>query len=161
MQSRARVTNGQIVFTSDYAETLFKQRAEGKDLIITVDESPSKEIRGFFEGAVIPFLYWQSLKSGWTNYAETREALLMEFLPKWVIDLKGQRQKSRVSSAALSRVAYKRLVNDVLNWMADQGYELPDAEDYKKWRDSAPLKGEEYPPLARLKLRAKNLGGTI
>lgn len=30
------------------------------------------------------------------------------------------------------------------------GYVVPDSEDYKRWRDSAPLKGEVYPPLARL-----------
>ena len=32
----------------------------------------------------------------------------------------------------------------------ENGYEFPDSEDYKKWRDSSPLIGQVYPPLNRI-----------
>ena len=45
---------------------------------------------------------------------------------------------------------FRRFLEEVLRWMEQQGMELPDAEDFKRWRDSAPVKGEIYPPLKRL-----------
>ncbi len=34
--------------------------------------------------------------------------------------------------------------------MEENGYVIPDSEDYIIWRDSGPMFGEVYPPLKKL-----------
>jgi len=43
------------------------------------------------------------------------------------------------------------LIETIVRWMEQQGMEVPDPKEYKKWKDSAPPAGEIYPQLLRWK----------
>ncbi len=148
---RARVKGKQILFTSPISEQRFFELADGKDVNISIDDKPTGEMRRFFEGAVVPAIFYQNPFSGWENFSDAREALLIEFLPRWAFNLKGERVRSRRSSTELNKKSFTALLDIVTNWMLEQGMEIPDPEEYKRWRDSAPDKGEIFPQLKRLK----------
>lgn len=128
----------------------YLKKYKGKDVKIAVDDKPTTEMRRYLEGAVIPYIFLQS-DNAWTNYEDCREAILLEFLPKWVIDMSGNRAKTRISTTELSKEKFKNLIEQLNNWMEQNGYEIPDSIEFNNWKNSAPIAGEEYPPLVRLK----------
>lgn len=150
MQISGRVIDGHIK-AAPRSWAVFKEKAEGKDIIITIDDEASANKRKFFEGAIVPAVFYQNPHSGWENFKECREALKLEFLPGWTKDFEGQRIKYARSTTELSNDKFGELIQDVIRWMQEQAMEIPDPEEYKDWRDSAPPPGEVYPQLQRLK----------
>lgn len=150
MKFGAQIGERDLLFSSEMARQKFYE-LKGKYVEITVDDRPSSEMRRYFEGAVVPAIFWQLPAAGWTNLREARDAIKYEFLPAWTRDTKGLRVRIARNTSDLSKEAFRAFLDKVRIWMWDNGMETPDPDEYKAWRDSAPEEGEEYPPLARLK----------
>lgn len=124
---------------------------KGKHAIIEIDDKPSAQMRRFFEGAVVPYVFYQHPESGWETFRDAREALKVEFLPSYTIrTINGGRIALSRSSASLNKAKFSAFVEAVIRWLEENQYEVPDNEDYKRWENSAPGKGEVYPPLQRI-----------
>lgn len=124
-----------------------------KRLRIEVEEPSSYNMQKFFEGAVVPFFALQHPLNGkHMGFKGARDALKREFNPVYVVSITGDKKIEGGSLSELYRNKAKMLkfMDRVQNYFLQNGYEFPDSEDYKKWRDSAPDVGEIYPPLKRL-----------
>lgn len=150
MRVRANIKHGEIVFTSPQAKRAFFERNDGKDAIIDIDDAPTVNSRRYFEGALIPAIYYQHPKSGWIDFKDAREAIKLEFLPGYTRSLQGERTRVARSTTELSKAGFLALIEAITRWMHENGLEVPDGDDYKLWRDSAPATHEVYPPLARM-----------
>lgn len=151
MKARVKIAKGSIIFSSDRARILFLEQNDGKDAILEIDDAPTANARRYFEGALVPAIFYQHPTSGWSNFAEAREAIKLEFLPAWGKTMKGDRIKMARSTTELSKENFFKLIDSITRWLTENQYEVPNPDDYKAWRDSAPSTGEVYPPLARLK----------
>jgi hypothetical protein len=134
---------------SELAEHRFYE-LKGQSIIIDLDDRPSAEMRRYFEGAVVVSAFYQSV-TAWQDFKECREALKLEFLPGWTRDLKGRQVQYPRSTSELSKEGFRGFLGRIEVWFLDCGFEWPDAEAYRAWRDSGPMKGDIYPPVARLK----------
>jgi hypothetical protein len=132
--------DGGLNFRSPYARSRFKQFATehvGSEIKLRANDETSREMRGFFEGAVVPYFFYQHFDQGiqiYENEDAAREALKLEFNPMWILDMKGQRIKSAGSTIELNKQEFREFVAKIIQWMEQQGYEIPDSEDYKRWR---------------------------
>lgn len=151
MKARIHIKHGEIHFSNPVARRAFFERMEGKDGIIEADEAITVNSRRYFEGAVVPAVFYQHPKSNWIVFADAREALKLEFLPSYTHDLRGNRVKVAKSTTELTKAAFFKLLESITHWMTENGLEVPEPEDFKAWRDSAPAANEIYPPLLRLK----------
>jgi hypothetical protein len=151
MKSRVRVQKGELVFTSETAKQMFFERNEGKEAYLEIDDAPTDQMRRYFEGAIVPAVYYQHPFSGWCDFGDAREALKLEFLPAYTLDMKGMRVKIAKSTTDLSKDRFSEFLANVAIWLEENGLAVPDAEEYKAWRDSAPPPGEIYAPLLRMK----------
>lgn len=151
MKSRVRVQKGELVFASETAKLMFFERNEGKEAYLEIDDAPTDQMRRYFEGAMVPAVYYQHPNSGWRDFGDAREALKLEFLPTYTLDMKGMRVKIAKSTTDLSRERFSEFLASVAIWLEENGLAVPDAEEYKAWRDSAPSAGEIYPSLLRMK----------
>lgn len=151
MKSRIRVQQGKIVFTSELAERMFFERNEGKEASIEINDAPTEQMRRYFEGALVPAVYYQHPFSGWQDFGDAREAIKLEFLAAYTLDMKGLRVKIAKSTTDLSKERFADFLSSVAVWLEENGLTVPDAEEYKAWRDSAPPAGEVYPQLARMR----------
>ena len=158
MRVRVKIGKNTITFTSELAKHRFFERNSGKDGFLESDDNPSENMRRYFEGAIIPAVFYQHPHSGWEDFGAAREALKLEFLPGYTQDLEGNRVKYPRSTTTLSKERFVAFMESVSHLLIENGLEAPDAEDYKAWRDSAPDAEEIYPPLARMResyIRAK------
>lgn len=160
IMTRAQIRNKQFVFSSFLAEAKFFELTEGREVIITIDDAPTANMRRFFEGAVVPSVFFQNPKSGWENFKDAREALKLEFCSGYTKDLWGNSTRYARSTTELSKKKFTEFLEGVTHWMEENGMESPDPEDYKRWKDSAPSPGEIYPPLLRLKERYNDANAT-
>lgn len=151
MRVRASVKNGEILFSSPVAKRAFFERNNGKDAIIDIDDAPTANSRRYFEGALVPAVFYQHPKSGWIDFKDCREALKLEFLPGYTQTIGGVRAKIARSTTELNKTGFAALLETITRWMAENGLEVPDPDDFKAWRDSAPGSQEVYPPLARMR----------
>lgn len=151
MRARVKINHGEIQFSSGPARRAFFDRNEGKDCILEVDDAPTANARRYFEGALVPAVYYQHPRSGWIDFGDAREALKLEFLPGYTQDLHGTRTKIARSTTELSKEGFFKLTETITRWLIENAMDAPDPDDYKVWRDSAPPAGEVYPPLARMK----------
>lgn len=156
MKVHVQITEKGLRYASELAEAVFLDRCKGKYAYIVIDDTPTTQMRRYFEGAVVPAVYYQNPRSGWIDYGECREALKLEFLPLWVHQIRGSSAKTAKSTANLSKAQFTAFLEQVTGWMQEQGMEVPDPEEYKAWRDSAPAAGEVYPQLRRLKDQYNN-----
>lgn len=152
MKVHVKISNGEITFTSEPARRAFFDRANGKNAFLEIDDAPTAQMRRYFEGALIPAIYYQHPNSGWIDFWDAREAVLLEFLPRYTRTLRGEKVRSRKSSTELTKLAFTGLLERISAWMLENQEEVPDPMDFKAWRDSAPAAGEIYPPLARMKM---------
>jgi hypothetical protein len=81
---------------------------------------------------------------------EARNCLKLEFNPVYTTDINGDRKVEGGDTSKLNKAKFQKFIDDIIDWMEMQGYIVPNSEDYKAWRDSAPAVGEIYPPLQRL-----------
>lgn len=158
MKIRAKATKNSIVFTSPIAERNFFEKYAGKELFIEIDDKPTTEMRRYFEGCLVPVIFYSLPHSGWRDFRDARESVKAEFLPlKQVISLSKTKEVwIRPSTGNLSKRAFKQFIDAVVYWVLENQIASEsdiDSEAYKAWRDTAPERGAEYPPLARLKAR--------
>jgi hypothetical protein len=151
MRVRGNVKNGEIHYSSPITRHRFLEAAEGKYVYIAIDDAPTANSRRYFEGALVPAVFYQHPNSGWEDFKECREALKLEFLPAYTRSVKGDRIKYARSTTELNKKAFVKLIEDISAWLEANGMEVPNPEDYKAWQNSAPAAGEVYPPLERLK----------
>ena len=150
MKIRARIVNKGIVFSSDKAKAMLLEH-NNTDIVIEVVDKPSLQMRRFFEGAVVPAVYYQHPESGWETFKDCREALKLEFLPLYVTRITGGKERVSQNTGDLTKEKFRTFLDKIMRWLEEQGLEMPDPEDYKSWRDSAPAADEIYPPLLRLR----------
>lgn len=158
MKIRAKAGKNKIYFPSPIAEQRFFEKYQGKDLFVEIDDSPSTEMRRYFEGCLIPIIFYAHPHSDWRDFKDAREAVKAEFLPVRTVESPRTKQKIKIvpSTAALSKRAFRALIDQITHWLIENQIVAEadiDPESFKAWRDSAPDKDSSYPPLARLKLR--------
>jgi len=151
----AYIKKGSFTFGSPASQERAKKwlrSHEGRKVRIE-DELPiSGQMRRFFEGAVVPYFAYQHFvptpDGGWRRmgFREARGALKLEFNPEYVTKLDGSRE-TVAGSTKMSKAKMEKMLERIAAWFHENGYDFPDSEDYKKWRDSAPAVGEVYPPL--------------
>lgn len=154
-------SDGGLKFHSDSHRAMFKEflkQNNGIRLKITPYEDISNNFRGFFEGGVVPFFALQHFvidpdNKQWCSMSilEARECLKREFNPTYFRELSGQIVKQGDSTANLNKVEFNAFIERCFNYFEQNGYEFPNSEEYKKWRDSCPDIDEEYPPIIRLR----------
>lgn len=158
MRTHARVEKGDIHFSSALARAHFFSKNNGKAIIIEPDDSITAEMRRYFEGCIVPVVYYTHPASGWTSFRDARDAVKLEFLPsKPVKSLKGKiTARSVPSTADLSKEQFRQFIDAITRWLLENqlcGEDDLDSKNYIAWRDSAPGAAEIYPPLRRLKER--------
>lgn len=156
-----QVDNGGLKFNSDYHKAMFKEYLKannGMRLKITPDEQIPNNMRGYFEGGIVPFFALQHFvidkdNGKWCTMPlrEARECLKREFNPTYFRDLSGETVKQGETTASLNKKEFGSFIERCTDYFQQNGYEIPDNEEYKRWRDSAPEINEEYPPVARLR----------
>ena len=131
----------------------FCRSREGKEIRITYEDysgNISDEKRRYYEGALIPVLtHWQNKERkhlGLPPYAreDLREIVKKEFNGKMITKNNGQTEKLAQSTTLLSNAGFGRFIDRITQWMEEQQIPVPDPEEYKKWRDSAPPAGQRY-----------------
>jgi len=151
----ARVIARKITFFSEYQESLFFDKMEGKPILIEATDVASARMHRFYRGAVLPYNLLQNTR--WQDVREVHNALKAEFLGShFFTDIHGKKRETTISLAGVSRVKLKKYIEDILNWMGEQGLGVPDSEAFLKWQDSAPPARAEYPPIKRLREAANN-----
>lgn len=149
MKFHAQIGDHTLTFASQHAKVkLFEHK--GKNVIIEIDDKPNSKMRRFFEGAVVPYVFYQNQTAGWEDFRDAREALKVEFLPSYSKSIRGDRIRLSQSTTTLSKGKFSKFLETVTRWMEENGYEVPDYIDYNKWKNSAPMAGSIYPPLKRL-----------
>lgn len=150
MKWQAQIGERELLFSSPITAAKFFE-LKGKFVEIAIDDKPSAKMRRFFEGGIIPAIFWQLPAAGWTNFRECRDAVKYEFLPAWTRDTRGVRVRIARNTSDLSKEAFRTFLDKVTHWMKENGMDVPDPAEFNDWKNSAPGPGEEYPPLARLK----------
>jgi hypothetical protein len=109
---------------------------------IVLDEPESKDLRRYFEGAIVPEVCtsweWCDPRNA-DDLVACRELLKTEFNGRWVPTPAGGKRKVALSSKG--QKVLREFVNRVTDWMGAQGIPIPDPTLYKKWRDTAPVAG--------------------
>lgn len=106
----------------------------------------SSKQRGYFEGAIIPFITFFQEGMNHRDYKDchkVREWLKTEFNGDIVV-MGGKQHKITRSTKNL----LKEFIEKVMDWMVEQGYpvELLNPEEYKRWRDEIFPTGESNDP---------------
>ena len=153
-----QIKNGRIGFLSEYNKARFndylKENDNQKLQIKPVSPKVSDEARGYYWGAIIPFL--KTINQSWKNLSndQIHEILKCEF-NGFEVDYGNGVIKKYGQSIVNGDVDNKKFQNYILriaDWvMENYNQEMPDPEEYKKFRDSGrvhSLKTEkeiEYP----------------
>lgn len=131
---------GKLSLGSEYNATRFKEflrKNPGIRFKIEPLTPESQKQRGFFEGAIVPLItYYQEKLDHHDNEdcRKVREWLKIEFCGEF----QSVSGKSLKVPGSTSGKLNKGFLEDVLDWMSDQGYqtELLVPSDYKKWKDT-------------------------
>ena len=130
---------------------LYKNR--GKTIRVVLEEHKgeiSNEKRGYFEGALLKsFHHFQNkerVEIGYPPYAvsEMREILKKEFNGTMIVNSKGQSEKLGRSTNSMSNARFGKFIDKIVCYMEENGIPVPDPQEYKTWRDSAPDVGARY-----------------
>lgn len=153
MKIKVKIENGQISFGNEKRTEVIKEilrKNEGEYFNLVHDNRESAKMRRFFEGAVVPYYFFQNPKSGWKNFAECRESLKLEHHFTFVNNRYGESQKV-AKSTMVNRESFSNFLEKIERDFNENGFEWPDHKAFKAWEDSAPKAGEVYPPLLKLK----------
>lgn len=152
--------DGGLKFKSEYHRALFKDFLKQNPNIylkVTPNEDIPSHLRRFFEGGVAPFFALQHFvinqntgKWEMMTREEARECLKREFNPLFFRDLSGKTVQQGGSTAVMSKVEFQNFIDRCLDYFLQNGYEFPNNEEFKDWRDSCPDIDEEFPPITRL-----------
>lgn len=154
-------SDGGLKFNSDYHRAMFKdflKKNVGMRLKIIPDEQIPNNVRRYFEGGIVPFFALQHFvidpdNKQWCTMPldEARECLKREFNPTYFRDLSGKIVKGGESTANLNKKEFVAFIDRVTDYFQQNGYEIPNNEEYKNWVDNLPDFDEEYPPVVRLR----------
>ena len=144
-----KARNGEMEFISEYAKALFKQNLkenEGQQYRIEKVKDPvSSDLRSYYFGAVIPVIRstcqeWEGLSGAEVH--EIIKKMLFYFETYNPITKRTERfGRSVMSSDDWNSTAKAMQFLDIINnYLADCGLEMPDSEEYKRARDSAPMR---------------------
>ena len=146
------VKKGKPDFQSDYNTDRFNQELkdhEGELYEIKRRANPvSDEMRGYTFGALIPFL--QSLVPEWGDLSaeQVYEILKREFngfVAMNPVTRKKEKYGQSVMNRSMKNKKAMEFIMRIGNWVEENyGQTLPDPSEYTNWRDSAPLKDQEY-----------------
>ena len=146
---RATIKNGELDFGSDYNFDRYRKYLrdnDGKKITINNYSNPvSDEMRGYMFGALIPFLRQIDAQTwGGLDSEQIHEVLKKNFnyfeaynpLTKRL-----ERYGQSVMNVSMKNLKAIEFIERIANWvMENYGQTLPDPEDYKRFRDSAPTK---------------------
>lgn len=146
-----KAQNGEMSFNSEYHKAILKKiliENEGKLFRIQKMENPvSDEMRGYMFGAVIPFLRqidpgaWESLKD-----EQVYEVLKKNFnyFEAWnPLTKRTERYGQSAMNTSCKNVKAMEFIMRIGSWVTENyDQTLPDPEEYKRWRDGAPLRNE-------------------
>ena len=149
-----RAENGQQKF-SEYVGANFREwlkENDGKEFRIEPVRKPvSANLRSYYFSAVIPVV-----RSTCDEWKDLTGEELHQVIKKLLFYFETfNPMAGRIERFGRSVMADSEWNNTtkameflmVIQWyLTDCGREMPDSEEYKKWRDSAPLKGETYAP---------------
>lgn len=128
---------------------------QGKDIRVEFSDKStpkSEEQLGYYWGAVLPSIiahdknlpfHPANLKDLIKQKKITRDeieamhwTLMTEFRPMMVFDLRtGKPSKQRGEMKQMNNSQLAEFVNEVTEWMASNGYKVPDSDEYKRYRD--------------------------
>lgn len=150
MKFKAQIRNGELQVSSKVKEYL--KEKEGTFFECEEDNRESDELRGYFEGAIVPTWFYLHPKSKWKSFSDARDSLKLEFNSGVGFDKHGV--PIRVAkTTAMSRAKWRSFLERINEYFNENGMMQwwPDPEEYKRWRDSAPEVDAVYPPLLALK----------
>jgi hypothetical protein len=154
MATRAIIKDKKLVFGSPLSEYRFFETAEGKEVALEIVEKPTTEMRKYFEGCLVPAMFYSHPHSGWENFKDAREVLKIQFMPgvRSVKLLDGTFGQMVPSLADVSKKKMTVFVEAITEWMRENGMpeQVMDSEEYLRWRDTN-FTELVYPPLQRLK----------
>ncbi len=143
-----RIKKGGFDFGSDYNAARFREYMrlnEGKQVKIEAYANPvSDEMRGYMFGAVLPFLR-QISPDAWAGMNDDQ---IYEVLKKNFnyfeaynpLTKRKERFGQSVMNTSCKNVKAMEFIERIGDWvMENYGQSLPDPEEYKQWRDGAPL----------------------
>lgn len=136
----AQSVNGQLSLGSEYNKarfTSFLKENNGMRLKIEPLTPESTKQRGYFEGAIVPFVTF--FQEGY-NYEDSedlrrvREWLKLEFNGEQV-NIMGKLEKVAKSTKGELN---KGFLDRIMDWLVEQGYpvEVLEPNKYKHWRDT-------------------------
>jgi len=147
-----KIVKGKLQFGSDYNEAHFNdwcKKNEGAIVRLEPSGNPvSDNMRGYYFGAVIPFI--KSLVPEWQSVStdEVHEILKKNFnsFDAWnPVTKRMERYGQSVMNRALRNKKAAQYVDRIGQWVEENyGQSLPSPEDYQNWKDNAHMKGEEY-----------------
>lgn len=145
--------DGNLSFGTERTDYLMREKLKqwsGRYVNCSVDVRETIEKRRFFEGAVVPYWFYQNPKSGWRTLAEARDNLKLRWNARDTFMADGSPVRIPISS----KMSNKRFADMLLNMQHDwdeEGYQWPDPDAYKEWEHTYPPVGAVYPPVQRLK----------
>lgn len=144
----ATIEKGGLNFGGDYNRIRFNQYLkdnEGKKLKIQKFENPvSDEMRGYMFGAVIPFL--RTIDHGaWENLTDDQVYEVLKknfnyFEAYNPLTKRKERYGQSVMNTSCKNVKAMEFIERIGEWVLENyGQTMPDPEEWKRFRDSAPL----------------------
>ena len=145
--------DGTITFSEH--QTAYLQKNAGKQCFITLDLRSSVEKQRFFEGAVVPFFYYQHNVGVFESFADARYVLKkIANHTEFRINEKGKQEEVVRSMSEIyeSNTKTVEFLDKVQDYFIKNAYDFPDSSHYNDWRDTltSERKNEIYPPLAIL-----------
>lgn len=133
--------NGKFSLGSEYNATRFREdlrKNNGSKYRIQRITPESREMRGFFEGAVIPLacFYQENLDHRNNEHRiMMREWLKLEFCPE-TVEIGGKRHK--VPKSTKGGKALRNITEKTIEWIEEQGGQTKvlNPNEYKHWRDA-------------------------
>lgn len=148
MKYFAIAKNGRLNM-NEYTRKAFSDfLVENEDMRIEIKPllPESQKMRGYFEGAVVPFITFFQEGMNHRDYKDiqkVREWLKIEFNGDFLVIMG---KTHRIVKSTKNQL--KDFLEKIMDWMGENGYpiELLNPEDYKRWRDEVFPTGEITDP---------------
>lgn len=142
-----KAKKGKMDFGSDYNEARFKDHLKkNEDAVYEIKKRSSRvsdEMRGYYYGALIPFIrslipQWQELDEDQIHEALKKNFNYFEcFNP---VTNRVERYGQSAMSVGQSNPKAMEYVMRIGDWvMENYGQSIPDPEEYKRWRDTSDI----------------------
>lgn len=143
-----RAEQGKMIFSSETAKVLFQEdlkKNEGKQYRIEKVKKPvSDELRAYYFSAVIPII--RSTCDSWQKLTGEEVHEVIKKMLFYFETFNPQTQRTeRFGRSVMKRDDWNntakatQFLDIVGQYLSDCGLEMPSAEDFKRYKDSAPL----------------------